>query len=120
MSLQEDKAVKPSPHQKLKIIDDEIPEGHAVCYVAIPGKVSRGGGTLERCQPGERIIGPKKTIEELQLRGHAFFDEAEAKAAHNAHRRKIDAKRNEAVAAMEAKQKRIEAASLSRFGHQSE
>lgn len=69
---------KPGPKPKAKAIEpvleepkpEVIPEGMAACYVAIPGRVSRGDG-LGKANAGERVIGPEASVKELKRRGLA-------------------------------------------------
>jgi hypothetical protein len=86
-----------------KLKSEEIPPGCGACYVALPDMVSNGKG--DNAKPGERIIGPNKTIDNLELRGLAFRDENEAKAAFTSHKRKVEA---EIAARLEAERKRAE------------
>lgn len=93
-------ADKPKVGMASEKAKEDIPPGFAACYVAIPDCVSNGKGV--DAKPGERIIGPLKSIEELELRGQAFRDESEAKAAFTGWKRKRE-KELEAIAQAEIK-----------------
>lgn len=75
---------------------EEIPEGMCACYVAVPNKVSNGTG-VAKAKPGERVIGSIKNMDELELRGVAFRNEDEAKAAFTSFKRKREAEIKRAV-----------------------
>lgn len=98
-----------------------IPDGHDVCFVAIPGKVSRGsnakGVSLGKADFGDKIIAPTKTINELELRGLAFRDEDEAKGAYRSYQRKVEDAKAKALAALKAKEERAKQSALAQLGY---
>lgn len=106
--------VKPAKREAAPEAEAEevIPEGFDACYVAIPGRVSRGDGKIEKADVLERLIGPSRTIDELQLRGLAFRDKSEAEVVYKQHVRKIEEKKREALAALNAKRARLEQSAL--------
>ena len=92
-----------------------LPPGQCACYVAIPGKVSRGQG-VEKAQAGEQVIGPIAAIEELELRGIAFRNEDEAKAAFTSFKRKREAEIKRAVEAERIRRERRERIKAELYG----
>ena len=107
------------PRVKLSVPESEMPAGCAACYVAIPGKVSRGTG-VEKAQAGERVVGPAAAIDELELRGIAFRNEDEAKAAFTSFKRKREAEIKRAVEAERIRRERRDRIKAELYGAGSE
>ena len=74
----------------------EIPPGKCACYVAIPGRVSRGNGT-GKANAGEMLLVGVETADELELRGLACRDADEAKGLFSRFKRKEEKRIADAI-----------------------
>ena len=93
------KAPAQKPAEKLV----ELPVGHEACFVAVPNKVH---GPEGRVGPGARITCPSKVIDELELRGLAFREENEAKAAFTTFKRRKQAELEKRAEELRKKEER--------------
>ena len=80
-----------------------LPSGHEQCFVALPDKVHGENG---RCKPGAKITCPSSVIDDLEMRGLAFRDEAEARAEFTKFKRKKEAELKERAEALRKKEER--------------
>lgn len=83
---------------------DDVPAGCAAVFVAIPGRVADENGA--KASAGKRIICGEKNADALEMRGLAFRDENEAKAAFTTYKRRKEAEIAERAEAMRQREER--------------